>query len=175
MAIELTNATNEQIKGIQNALKVYVTPLIQVSWNTNYFNLTNSVDNYIPFDAEDFNNATEIFEFVNSGTSDARIKVLDDGLYEVYSRVHLFDLGNNIDIITRLMTSNTSTGNMTNETLLSDKKFAELNADQLILGYAIVDLSANTYVNITVNPSANQPFPSDSDNTATEMIIKKIG
>jgi uncharacterized protein (TIGR02145 family) len=152
-----------------------IEPFVQVSWNTNYFNLTNNVDNYIPFDAQDFNSAPAMFRFVNPGTSDARIQILEDGFYEIYSRVHMYDLGGNVDILVRLLTSQTSTGAMTNDTLLSDKKFAELNADQLMVGYAVTDLTAGTYVNIAVHPNANQPFPSNSDNTPTELIIRKIG
>lgn len=152
-----------------------IQPLIQLSWNTGYFNLTNSVDNYIPFDSQDHNTATGIFTFVNSGTTNARIQVLETGLYEVYSRVHLFDMYGNIDLLVKLMTSTTSTGTMNLETLLSDKKFAELTADQLMMGYALVDLAANTYINIVVNPSANSPYPSNSDQTPTEIIVKKVG
>ena len=171
----ITNLNAENLStGIISSQRI-IEPFVQVSWNTNYFNLTNNVDNYIPFDAQDYNSAPAMFRFVNPGTSDARIQILEDGFYEIYSRVHMYDLGGNVDILVRLLTSQTSTGAMTNDTLLSDKKFAELNADQLMVGYAVTDLTAGTYVNIAVHPNANQPFPSNSDNTPTELVIRKIG
>lgn len=172
------NVQANTFTGNGSAIVGYNIPTWQASWlNTTppYGNLTSAADNYLPWNAEDYNTDTNVYGFVGSGTTDARVLVKQAGYYEVTCRIHLFDLANNVDIVVKLMTSNTSTGTMTLDTLLCDKKFAELTADQLLFGSAIVDLAANTYVNVVVNPSAQAPFPSDSNQTPSSFYIKKIG
>ena len=146
-----------------------------------YGNLTNASDNYMPFNTTIFNNNTEVFELVNSGSvsgtlgdTGARIFIKFPGVYQITSQVHLFDIFNNISVLIKLSSSSTLNGTMSPITLLSDYKSVESNDDQLMNGTILLDVTTAGYYTICVNPSANTPFPSATENTPTRIFIQKI-
>jgi hypothetical protein len=148
-------------------------PTIQATWNTGYTNLTNGADNEIPFDASTIyaqGTGSDYF-FRASG----RIELKKPGLYAVFTGIHLYDLQGNMDVTVKLFKHSASAGTGTLVTLQSDKRFAETAADQLISGFSFVQYDAsNPWLYVAVNPSANSPFPSNSDSTPSFITIVKI-
>lgn len=146
-----------------------------------YGNLTNVSDNYMPFNTTIFNNNTEVFELVNSGSvsgtlgdTGARIFIKFPGVYQITGQVHLFDLFGNITVLVKVSSSSTINGTMTPITLLHDYKSVETSDDQLMNGTILLDVTTAGYYTICVNPSANTPFPSATESTPTRMFIQKI-
>jgi hypothetical protein len=144
---------------------------------SDYANLTNATENYPRWNTTIFNSNTGIFELVNSGqtgNTGARIHFKEPGYYEIISSVHIFDLFNNIDVTIRLNSSTTSNGSMTVGTMISDFKSAETTGDQIIYGHIIINVTTPTYYTVSVNPSANTPFPSSTNDSPTRLFIKKL-
>lgn len=147
------------------------------SWTTNYANLTNGAENYPRWDTEVFNSSANIFELVNStvaGNTGARIFFKESGYYEITSQVHLFDLFNNMDLTVKINTASGPSTAMSVESLINDTKFAEITADQLINGTICTYITGPTYFTISINPSANSPFPSNANSTPTRIFVKKL-
>jgi len=146
-----------------------------------YGNLTNGSDNYMPFNTTIFNNNTDIFELVNSGSvsgtlgdTGARIYIKEPGIYQISCQVHLYDINNNIDILVKLSSSSTQNGTMSPVTLLHDYKSVESSSDQLMNGTLFFNVTSSEYYTICVNPNINTPFPSDADSTPTRIFLQKI-
>lgn len=153
------------------------TGVASYSWNTNYANLTNGAENYPRWDTEDFNSNSNIFELVNStgaGNTGARIYLKKSGYYELTSQVHIYDLYNNNTVSVSYNTASTSSNAMSVVTWISDEKFAETTDDRLINGTICVNISTPTYITISINPSANSPYPSNSNSTPTRIFVKKL-
>ena len=147
------------------------------SWTTNYANLTNGAENYPRWDTEVFNSSANIFELVNStgaGNTGARIYFKETGYYEITSQVHLFDLFNNVDLTVKINTASGSSTAMSVGTLINDEKVVESTADRLINGTICVVITEPTYFTISINPSANSPFPSNANSTPTRIFVKKL-
>jgi len=153
------------------------TGVASYSWTTNYANLTNGAENYPRWDTEVFNSNTNIFELVNSsgaGNTGARIFLKESGYYELISQVHLFDAFGNQDLLVKYNSATGSSDAMSVGTLISDEKFAELTGDRLINGTICFFISTPTYITLSINPSANSPFPSNGNSTPTRIFIKKL-
>ena len=147
------------------------------SWTTNYFNLSNGVENYPRWDTQVFNSNSNIFELVNSGIAGdtgARIYFKEPGYYEIISQLHLFDAYNNMDLTVKVNTASGPSTSMTPVTLLNDEKFAELTNDRLTNGTICTYISTPTYFTISINPTANSPYPSDTNSTPTRIFVKKL-
>jgi len=154
-------------------------PTIQAQWTnpnppgTSYFNLVNGTENEIPF-----NTSTVWAEGTSSDyytRSSGRIQLKKSGLYAVFTGIHLYDLQGNMDVTVKLWKHSSTSGTGTLITMQSDKRFAETAADQLISGFSFVQYDpSNPWLYVTVNPSANSPFPSNSDNTPSFITIVKI-
>jgi len=147
------------------------------SWTTNYGNLVNGSENYPRWDTEVFNSSPNIFELVNStgaGNTGARIYFKEAGYYEITSQVHLFDAFNNMDLTINVNTASGPSTAMTPITLLNDEKFAELTNDRLMNGTICTYITTPTYFTISINPSANSPYPSDANSTPTRIFVKKL-
>jgi hypothetical protein len=161
------------------------TPSAGFSWvngSPTYFNFTNGVDTYIPWNTQLFNTNTNVFELVNSGSTagtrgdeGARIHFKQPGIYEISCQIHWFDLTGNVDFLIRVSSAATSGGTMSSFTLIHDYKSAEAaGTDQLMNGTFVFEVTAAGFYTLCVNPSANTPFPSDSDNTPSRIFVKKI-
>jgi hypothetical protein len=150
------------------------------SWNTGYFNLVNLSENFPKWDLEDFNSHPSVFELVNSGVSGdtgARIHIKSSGYYEFTSQVHLYDLQSAVNVLVSLNSSLTSNGIMSIVTkgLFNDSIFSDpAGADQLLNGTMGVYVSSPGYYTVTVNPTAEEPYPSISSTTPSRLFIKKI-
>ena len=147
------------------------------SWTTNYANLTNGAENYPRWDTEVFNSSPNIFELVNSaaaGNTGARIYFKEAGYYEITSQVHLFDLFNNVDLTVKINTALVSFTPMSVGSLINDEKVVESTADRLINGTICTFITEPTYITISINPSANSPFPSNANSTPTRIFVKKL-
>ena len=147
------------------------------SWTTNYTNLTNATENYPRWDTEVFNSSPNIFELINStvaGDTGARIYFKESGYYEITSQVHLFDAFGNADFLVKYNSATGSSTAMSVVTLLSDEKFVESTGDRLINGTICLNITTPTYITISINPSANSPFPSDVNSTPTRIFVKKL-
>jgi hypothetical protein len=147
-----------------------------------YGNLQNNSDNYLPFNTTIFNNNTDVFELVNSGSVSgtlgdmgSRVFIKVPGIYQISCQIHLYDLGtNNIDLLVKLSSSPTQSNPMSLVTLLHDYKSNDGSSDQLMNGTLLLSVTSPTYYNIAVNPSANSPYPSDDSNTPSRWFIQKI-
>jgi len=147
------------------------------SWTTNYANLTNGVENYLPFDTEIFNNDSAVYELINSGSggsTGARIHIKQSGYYEITSQMHFYDLYNNNDVTVSLNSAATSSGAMSQVTLINDCKFAELTADQQLNGTVVFNVASPGYYTVSVNPSANSPYPSFTGSAPPRFWLKKL-
>lgn len=161
---------------------VFTLPMAICKWTTNYFNIGYSTDVRIPFDimsGRAVPTTNTYYEFANAGTNDARVKILKSGWYLVLGAAHFFDLGgNNQDVTVKLHVGTAATGVNPVLVALADKRLNEGSTDQLMNGWAILDIEANNYIYMTVNASngglPNSPYPSNSDNTPTSMNIIKI-
>ena len=161
------------------------TPSAGFSWvngSPAYFNFTNGVDTYIPWNTQLFNTNTNVFELVNSGSTagtngdqGARIHFKQPGIYEISCQIHWFDLTGNVDFLIRVSSAATSGGTMSSFTLIHDYKSAEAaGTDQLMNGTLMLNVTAAGFYTLCVQPSANTPFPSDSNNTPSRIFVKKI-
>jgi hypothetical protein len=152
--------------------------VIGIAWVNNYFNLVNNVPNYIPFDTVLLNNATNVFTLANSGAvgvaNCARVFVQVSGLYEVISQMHFFDQTGNASLVVQVESATAVNGAMSPLTLLNDEKFAENADDRTLNATVIVQVTAPRYLAISVEPSANAPFPSGSFNGPPRIWIKKL-
>ena len=147
------------------------------SWTTNYTNLTNGAENYPRWDTQVFNSSPNIFELINStvaGNTGARIYFKESGYYEITSQVHLFDAFGNADFLVKYNSATGPSTAMSVVTLLSDEKFVETTGDRLINGTICLNITTPTYITISINPSANSPFPSDANSTPTRIFVKKL-
>jgi hypothetical protein len=153
------------------------TAVASYSWTINYFNLTNGAENYPRWDTEVFNSSPNIFELVNSavaGNTGARIFLKESGYYELTSQVHLFDAFGNADFLVKYNSATGSSTAMSVVTLLSDDKFVETTGDRLLNGTICFFISTPTYITLSINPSANSPYPSNANSTPTRIFVKKL-
>jgi len=150
-------------------------PVSSYAWTSNYGNLNNASDNFVPFDSEVFNSDASTFELVNSGSVTAKIFIKDSGYYEFNSQVHLYDMFNNVDVLVKLLVTNAPTGPMSLVGIFNNEKFSETTADRLINGNLTLKIDNTGYYSVSINPSANSPYPSNSNSTPTRLFIKRIG
>jgi hypothetical protein len=63
---------------------------------------------------------------------------------------------------------------MSQVTLINDSKFAELSTDQQLNGTVIFNVASPGYYTVSVNPSANTPFPSNTGSAPPRFWLKKL-
>lgn len=163
-----TSSEKTKISNINDCLKLQFTD--------NYNNLQNNFDNIIRFDKSLLNTNTDLYRFVNNISQNVNqvIRINETGIYEVKTKIRLFDLTGNVDLLVKLF-SGTDPLNMRFVGLLSDSKFDEMNSDRLVNGHFLLEVeNPDTYVSIGVNPSDRMPFPSAENKTPSEIIIKKV-
>ncbi len=151
--------------------------IINCSWTTNYFNLTNGVVNYPRWDTTNFNTNTNIFELISGSAagSASRVWIKESGVYQLTSQVHMFDFFGNQDFTVSFQSASSANGAMGLVTLLNDYRTAETSTDQILNGTIFFQVpTAPIYITIGMNPSANTPFPSSTDSTPTRIFVKKL-
>ncbi|MDA0942412.1 MAG: hypothetical protein O2849_06345, partial [Proteobacteria bacterium] len=170
----LTAGDGITISGSQISTDVKVA---KFNWSNNYFNLSNSTENYIPWDTTVFNSNSSVYQLTNSGstgTDCARILINETGYYELKALVFLYDMYSNVDVTVSVAKSTGSTGAMSLIELIFDGKFSESTSDRTLNSSTILSLSAGEYISISVNPSANGPYPASSSIGKTTLTLTKL-
>lgn len=148
-----------------------------------YASLNNGVNNFIPWNntRENYPANTTYYELFNSGTSSggdcARVRIKTAGLYLFQVGVHLDDIHNNVEILVKLMQSANQTGffpSPVTQGLMCNLKSGANTGEQMLVGSKIINVTANNYFTIAVEPSAHSPYPSDSTDGRTYFQITKL-
>jgi hypothetical protein len=146
---------------------------IKLNWTTGYVNLTNGVDNQIPFNATIYNVGAAL-SASNLSTGNAGIQFLYTGVYLFVVRAHLFDLGSNMTLSTTLYTSTNGTV-WTLNTIIGLRRYTGTNTNQIQNStFTLRVTSLPFYIQPRLNPSANAPFPADLS-APTAFIVTRVG
>ena len=146
---------------------------IKLNWTTGYVNLTNGVDNQIPFNATIYNVGAAL-SASNLSTGNAGIQFLYTGVYLFVVRAHLFDLGSNMTLSTTLYTSTNGTV-WTLNTIIGLRRYTGTNTNQIQNStFTLRVTSLPFYIQPRLNPSANSPFPADLS-APTAFIVTRVG
>jgi hypothetical protein len=91
-----TSSEKTKISNINDCLKLQFTD--------NYYNLQNNFDNIIRFDKSLLNTNTDLYRFVNNISQNVNqvIRINETGIYEVKTKIRLFDLTGNVDLLVKL-------------------------------------------------------------------------
>ena len=146
---------------------------IQLNWTTGYVNLTNAVDNRIPFNTTIYNVGAAT-SASNLSTANAAVEFLYTGVYLFVVRAHLFDLGSNMTLSTTLYTSTDGT-TWTLNTIVGLMRYTGTNTNQIQNAtFTLRVTSLPFYVQPRLNPSANAPYPADLG-APTAFIVTRVG
>lgn len=151
-----------------------IKPIGSWTWINNYFNLNNNQDNVMRFDTQEINTDPDTFEIKNIGTNTCRIHIKRPGIYRFVTEVHLYDLYNDVDIVIKVRRASVVDGAMLNIRAVTDARFNESSADQILGGHTVIEENVEGFYDVTVNPSSNQPYPSSRFDAPTRLIIEKI-
>jgi hypothetical protein len=146
---------------------------IQLAWTSGYVNLTNSVDNQLPFNSNVFNIGAALSPS-NLSTSDAAVQFLYTGIYIVNVRAHLFDMGSSMILSTTLYTSTNGT-TWAFSTTTGINRYEGTNTNQIQnTSFLVRVTSLPFYIQTRLNPSANSPFPADLG-APTAFSVTRVG
>jgi hypothetical protein len=146
---------------------------IQLAWTTGYVNLTNGVDNTIPFNSNVFSYGAAL-SASNLSTANAGVQFLYTGLYIVNVRAHLYDLGSNMILSTTLYTGTNGT-TWAFSTTTGINRYEGTNTNQIQnTSFLIRVTSLPFYIQPRLQPSANSPFPADLG-APTAFSITRVG
>jgi hypothetical protein len=143
-----------------------------------YFNLVNGSNNVIPFDDSISVKSTSAglnFPTLNIvSTTNSTITIPSNlyGYWKITTIIYLFDVFGNVDIAAGVLNADTSA--VIAATI--DTKAAEITNNRAFYGVSIVNIDAtNDEIQMYINPSANTPFPANSDNLRNAIILEYIG
>jgi hypothetical protein len=160
------------VQGLQGAQR-YNDGNIQLQWSTGFANLTNGVDNPIPFNSASFTRGSDLASS-NLGTTNAGVLISATGVYLVTCRSHFFDMGSNMIMTTGLRSSTNGT-TWTFLTFNNRARYEGTNTNQIQdSSFLIYVTSVPFYIQMYVNPSANAPFPADLGAPST-LGVSRIG
>ena len=146
---------------------------IQLAWTTGLVNLTNGIDNQLPFDANVFTGGATLTAS-NLSTVNASVEFLKTGVYMVNVRGHLFDLGNGNTLSTTLYTSNDGITWSFN-TIIALKRYEGPQTNQIQNSTFLINVtSLPFYIQPRLNPSGNTPFPADLG-APTTFSVTRVG
>ena len=146
---------------------------IQLAWTTGYVNLTNGVDNQIPFNSEVFEIGSALSSS-NLSTSNAGVLFNSTGIYNFNVRAHLYDLGSNMTLSTTLYTSTNGT-TWTFLTTIGLMRYTGTNTNQIQNSSFLVRVtSLPFYIQPRLQPSANAPYPADLG-APTAFSVSRVG
>jgi hypothetical protein len=145
--------------------------MIHFEWRTGYFNLTNGVDNVIPF-TDHFGTLgkTTFDEPLNAGSG--VIEIQTGGLYRVEMRVHLYDQTGGMDVTAGIYNQSTS---QYVQKLIDVGPTTSGSTDRIYYGMSILELTAANNYQFVINPSANSPYPSDTGGCYTSATLTWLG
>jgi hypothetical protein len=147
-----------------------------LTWDSGFFNLTNGIDNPIPFSTyNESASAIGIAPFDLIGTN-ASFNITATGVYMIDTFASFYDLGSGITMSTTLYTS-TSPGGVgwTFLTITGRERYEGTNTNQIQQGKYLLRVTSQIYVQMRVNPSGNSPFPFNVSSAYTNMVITRIG
>jgi hypothetical protein len=145
-----------------------------LTWDSGFFNLTNGIDNPIPFGTyTESASAIGIAPF-SLGTSNASFNVIATGVYMIDTFASFYDLGSGITMSTTLYTSPNGTS-WTFLTITGLERYEGTNTNQIQQGKYLLRVTSQIYVQMRVNPSGNSPFPFNVSSAYTNMSITRIG
>ena len=132
------------------------TTVAKFGWESNYFNITSNVENFVPWDTEKFNSSqnSEISLVSSGSTTNAAIKVSSAGYYEVKTSTRFYDLtaGRYLDIKIAKKSNDSASWANTDvvEVLFSHVYQTDNNKDKVSSGSTILYLDANDMITIGV-------------------------
>jgi hypothetical protein len=146
---------------------------IQLQWTTGFANLTNGVDNPIPFNSAVFTTGSDLSSS-NLSTTNAGVLINSTGVYLVTLRAHFFDLGSSMTFSSGLLSSTDGT-TWSFLTFIGLMRYEGANTNQIQNSSIIIQVtSVPFYIQMYCNPSANSPFPADLG-APTTMGVTRIG
>ena len=146
---------------------------IQLAWTSGYGNLTNGIDNTLPFNSNVFSHGAALSPS-NLSTANAGIQFLYTGVYLINFRAHLFDLGSNMILSATLYTGTTGT-TWSFSTILGRMRYEGTNTNQIQdSNFLIRVTSLPFYIQPRLQPSANAPFPADLG-APTTFSVTRVG
>jgi hypothetical protein len=147
-----------------------------LTWDSGFFNLTNGIDNPIPFSTyTESASATGIASFGLSGAN-ASFNITETGVYMIDTFASFYDLGSGITMSTTLYTSTSPVGvGWSFLTITGLQRYQGTNTNQIQQGKYLLRVTSQIYVQMRVNPSGNSPFPYNVSSAYTNMVITRIG
>ena len=143
-------------------------------WIGGYFNLTNGIDNQIPFDNISALGQQGYLKASNFGNSNASIEFLRTGVFMIDTFAHLFDMGTGMTLTSSLYTSTNGT-TWTFLTFPARRQYTGANTNQIQIGkYLLRVTSIPFYIQMRLNPTANSPFPANLG-APTNFQVTRIG
>ena len=145
-----------------------------LTWDSGFFNLTNGIDNPIPFGTyTESASAIGIAPF-SLGTSNASFNVIATGVYMIDTFASFYDLGSGITMSTTLYSSPNGV-TWTFLTITGLERYEGTNTNQIQQGKYLLRVTSQIYIQMRVNPSGNSPFPFNVSSAYTNMVITRIG
>jgi hypothetical protein len=139
-------------------------------------NLTNNADNFPRWNTQVFNTDPTNFELVNSNTTLSRVHIKTSGYYLIISQPQYFDLYNNMQMTVKLFSSASSTGGMSYVARLASQWYvgANIPPGQTIDSTTLFFVSSPAFYTVSLNPTLNSPYPSDSGSSPSRFTLIKI-
>ena len=151
----VADPTDPQDVATKNYVDSVGPTVAKFAWESNYFNITPNVENFIPWNTEKFNSSqnNEISLVSSGSTTNAAIKVSSAGYYEVKTSTRFYDLtsGRYLDIkIAKKSNDNSWANTDVVEVLFSHVYQTADNKDKVSSGSTILYLDANDMITIGV-------------------------
>ena len=144
-------------------------------------------DHRVPYNTVRFNTDNETFALANPNInvhpslSGSCINIKKPGYYKFESNLHIYDLEDNFNYIVRLYSGDsnlTGVGAGSLVRALSDvRPGASVSDDGIVYGTTVINVPNNNtyfYVTLAHNNPGDRPFPSNTDNAPSEIIITKL-
>jgi hypothetical protein len=145
-----------------------------LTWDSGFFNLTNGIDNPIPFSTYTESVSAIGLNAFGLTTSNASFNIINTGVYMIDTFASFYDLGSGITMSTTLYTSPNGT-TWTFLTITGRERYEGTNTNQIQQGKYLLRVTSQIYVQMRVNPSGNSPFPFNVSSAYTNMVITRIG
>jgi hypothetical protein len=144
-------------------------------------------DHRVPYNTVRFNTDNETFALANPNInvhpslSGSCINIKKPGYYKFESNLHIYDLEDNFNYIVRLYSGDSNLTGVQSGSLvraLSDvRPGASVSDDGIVYGTTVINVPNNNiyfYVTLTHNNPGDRPYPSNTDNAPSEIIITKL-
>jgi len=127
----------------------------------------------MPLNTTVFNTDTATFDRDNN-----RINIKVAGRYLITVFYKTYDAHSNMVFLIKLASSSTNSGALTPVTLVGREvlngQSGTASAEKGWSNSVIIDVASSGFYAIQLNPSANSPFPSDTDSTSPRVYITRL-